>query len=427
MTSDSIRSYLSLADGMSRKRIRGHAILLGLVLWGFYAVTIATPGLRDRYGEMKGADFLHFYLLGDIARNHLGDILYNFPKQVELSAKLVPQSSGEIYLPVYGPQFSLLFIPFAALPYGWAAALWMLTSAAIYLICCFALMDACPHLPKDRVTILVLALAYPGFFSLIAGGQNAALALAAFTLAFFCFRANRPLLAGLALGLLAYKPQFGLMAALVFILTFEWKVMIGALLTTAGQLALGAWYYGPSILNDYAHSIFGIGRKAGFLEPNVYKMHSLRAFWQLLLPWPSIAFAAYAVCALAIVFLTIRCWRSKTPLPLRYAVFILGTVLVDPHLTDYDLVVLAPAFLFIGEWILSSPPSENRSAIKLLVYVAYALPLFAPLFQFTHVQFSVIAFTGLFLSFTVYRTNDMLSWGSEQQPIPNATIPLAGK
>jgi hypothetical protein len=213
------------------------------------------------------------------------------------------------------------------------------------------------------------------------------------------------------------------MAALVFLLTFEWKVIIGALVTIVGQLGLGAWYYGPSILNDYAHSIFGIGRKAGFLEPNVYKMHSLRAFWQLLLPWPSIALAAYAVCALAIVFLTVRCWRSKAPLPLRYAVFMLGAVLVDPHLTDYDLVVLAPAFLFIGEWILSSRPSENGSAIKLLVYVAYALPLFAPLFQFTHVQFSVIAFTGLFLLFTAYATKDMLAWGPQQLPIPDTTIP----
>ena len=239
--------------------------------------------------------------------------------------------------------------------------------------------------------------------------------MGAFTIAFFCFRANRPLLAGLALGLLAYKPQFGLMAAILFTFTFEWKVIVGALVTTVGQLALGAWYYGPTILNDYFHSIFAIGRKAGFLEPNVYKMHSLRAFWQLLLPWPSIALTAYAVCALPVVFLTIRYWKTNAPLPLRYAVFILGTVLVDPHLTDYDLVVLAPAFLFIGEWVLSSPPSKNRDAVKLLTYVAYALPLFAPLFQFTHVQFSVIAFTGLFLLFTVYRTNDMLTWGSEPQ------------
>jgi hypothetical protein len=293
----------------------------------------------------------------------------------------------------------------------------MLTSAAIYLTCCVALMNVCPHLRNDRLTILILALAFPGFFSLIAGGQNAALALGAFTIAFLCLRANRPLLAGLALGLLAYKPQFGLMAALVFTLSFEWKVLIGAIVTTVGQLAAGAWYYGPSILKDYAHSILGIGRKSVFLEPNVYKMHSLRAFWQLLLPWPTVALAAYAVCALAIVVLTLRCWNSNAPLPVRFAVFILGTVLIDPHLTDYDLVILVPAFLFIGEWILSSPPSEIRSAVKLLLYVAYALPLFAPLFQFTHVQFSVIAFTALLLMFTVFRTSDMLNWGAAPQTI----------
>jgi len=32
-----------------------------------YAATIATPGPRDRFGHLKGADFLHAYVLGTIA------------------------------------------------------------------------------------------------------------------------------------------------------------------------------------------------------------------------------------------------------------------------------------------------------------------------------------------------------------------------
>ena len=66
----------SLASDLTKERVRGHAALLGLILWGAYAINIATPGLSDREGQLKCADFLHFYVLGNIARMHDGSMLY---------------------------------------------------------------------------------------------------------------------------------------------------------------------------------------------------------------------------------------------------------------------------------------------------------------------------------------------------------------
>jgi glycosyl transferase family 87 len=394
----SIRREVSeLAAGLTRQRVRGHAAILGVIVWGVYVFSLATPGLRDRFRTVKGADFLHFYVLGWIARHHLGSLLYGFAGQTELARQLVPEAAGKLYLPVYGPQFSLLFAPFAGLPYGWAAAAWMLTSALMYGLCCYAIWRVCRNLRGEGSTVLVLALAFPGFFSLIGGGQNSALALGAFTAAFFSLRAKRPLLAGLAIGLLAYKPQFGLMAALVFLFTFEWKIILGALISGVGQFAIAAWYYGTAVIGGYFRNLAWVNQYAVFLEPSLFKMHSLRAFWQCLLPWPRIAFVLYVASAVWIVIVTLRYWKSAAPLPLRFAVFLLGSVLIDPHLTDYDLVVLAPALLLIGNWIMTAAPSCHRDAAKLLTYAAYALPAFGALLKFTHVQFSVIAFTALLL------------------------------
>ncbi|MGA9585161.1 MAG: glycosyltransferase family 87 protein, partial [Terracidiphilus sp.] len=321
------RNLQSLAVDLTRKRVRGHAVLLGLVVWGMYAINIATPGLRDREGQLKGADFLHFYVLGNIARMHDGSMLYDAPRQAALAQQLIGQEPGEAFLPVYGPQFSLLFVPFAGLPYVWAAAAWMLTSVLVYGICCWLVWRVCSHLRRDRTTVLILAAAFPGFFYMVASGQNSALALIAFTAAFFCFRAERPLLAGMALGLLAYKPQFGLMAAAVFVLTLEWKVIAGALITGVGQLATGALYYGKAVLENYLRGLTQINQNAAALEPHIDRMHSLRAFWRLLLPWPGVAFLLYGATALVVVVVTVWCWKSKAPLQLRYAVFLLGSVL----------------------------------------------------------------------------------------------------
>ena len=66
-------------------------------------------------------------------------------------------------------------------------------------------------------------------------------------------------------------------------------------------------------------------------------------------------FALYLASAVLVLALLYKTWRSPELLSLRYLrTFLVATVLVDPHLTTYDLVVLAPAFLLIGDWILGN-------------------------------------------------------------------------
>ena len=82
----------------------------------------------------------------------------------------------------------------------------------------------------------------------------------------------------------------------------------------------------------------------------------------MLLPWHGIGSLLYVATALAVIVITIRSWRSKAPLEDRYAIFLLGSALIDPHLTDYDLVMLMPALLLIGDRILLS---QNRRSATL--------------------------------------------------------------
>jgi hypothetical protein len=93
--------------------------------------------------------------------------------------------------------------------------------------------------------------------------------------------------------------------------------------------------------------------------------------------------------------LTISCWkRLHSPLALRYSALLLASVLVAPHLTVYDLVILAPAILLLSDWILSQERSALTQGTGTLLYLIYALPLIGPLARFTHLQLSVIAMAG---------------------------------
>jgi len=384
----------SAASLLTPRRLRAHAAILALCLWSVYVWNISTPSLLDRAGNLKGTDFLHFYTLGSLALTHRGDDLYNVRTQSELAAQRVPAAAGIRYLPLYPPQVSILFAPFARLSYPWALALWLTLGTLLYGLCCYAIWRACPSLRNYGFTVLVVALAYPAFWHLIAWGQTSALALACFTLAYFALRAKREFLAGLAFGCLIFKPQLGLAVAIVFLITLRWKIIAGALLSALAQLCVARMYYGPGPFREWIRTLLDTPHRLPLLEPKVYQTHCLRTFWTMLVPWPSASFTLYVITALLVAGLTVVCWRSSLPLSLRYSSLLFATVLLAPHLTVYDLVIVAPAFLLISDWIATQPDNATPR-LKLLLYLAFALPLVGPLARWTHLQLSVLVMTAI--------------------------------
>jgi arabinofuranan 3-O-arabinosyltransferase len=389
---------------LTARRVRVHGVLLALGIWSIFAWNFATPGLRDRHGLLKGTDFLHFYSIGSLALHRQGAELYDMRAQAALASKLVPEAAGITYLPLYGPQVSLLFAPLATLPYGWALAAWLALSSIIYGLCCYAVWKLCPHLQSEAITVAILAIAYPALFHLLVWGQTSALALVCFTLAFLALHSGRPFLAGLALGLLILKPQLGIAAAFVFLFGGEWKIILGAAVSAIAELSVGWIYYGAAVMRDYVHHLLHVREVLSLLEPRPYQLHSLRGFWSLLFPWTSTAFALYALTGLAVLLAAALFWRARSDLGLRYSALLLATVLVAPHLTVYDLTILAPAFLLTADWLIGHPENRLSPAIAVLIYLGYGLPLLAPLTRWTHVQLSTVALT-LLLFVMIYAAN----------------------
>jgi alpha-1,2-mannosyltransferase len=400
------------ASWLSARRLLAHAFILALCLWSVYLWNIATPGLLDRAGNLKGTDFLHFYTLGSLALAHRGSDLYNLQAQSALSAQRVPAAAGIVYLPMYPPQVSLFFGPLARLPYVFALILWLTFSSLIYGLSCYAVWRACPNLRNQQLTVFILALALPAFWHLIAWGQTSALALACFTLAYIALRVRREFVAGLALGCLIFKPQLALAAAIVFLVTLRWKIVAGAILSAAAQLTAVWLYYGSGPLRDWTHMLLRVPRMLPLLEPRLYQTHSLRTFWTMLIPWPSISLAFYFISTLLVCAMTVACWRSSLPLPLRYSALLFATVLLAPHLTVYDLAILAPAFLLISDWVVAQPAEPATPNLKLLLYLAFALPLFGPLTRWTHLQLSVPVMAALLYA--------IWNLGRTSAPVPNS-------
>ena len=366
-----------------------HGALLAVGLWGVYAWAMSRPGRVDRNGLIKGADFLHFYTLGNLALERRGDLLYDSSAQAALSRTLIPEAVNYFYVPLYGPQVSVFFAPISRLPYLWALAVWISLNIVVYAFCCFAVWRNCPSLEDKRSTIAILAAAFPGFFHLVLWGQTSGLALLSFTLAYVALRSGHPVFAGVAIGSLIFKPQLGLAAAVVFLFAREWLILLSAVITGVAQLATGWLYYGRVAMERYFHAVEHIRDVLPLLEPRPYQTHSLRSFWSLLVPWSSVSSVLYAATAILTLVIAVRCWRSGLSLEIKYSSLLLVTVLVAPHLTVYDLVILAPAFLFLGDWAIAHPQDPTTPAVQSLLYLSYPLFLAGPLARLTHLQLSV--------------------------------------
>ena len=381
------------ATWLTARRLRTHGAILALCVWTFYAWNLATPGLRDRNGNLKGTDFLHFYTLGSLADEYRGADLYDISAQAQLAARRVPEAAGIRYLPLYPPQVSIVFAPLAHLSYGWALFCWWVWSAILYGLCCYAVWRACPGLREYRGTVAILAAAFPAFFHLIAWGQTSVMALACFVLMFFLLRDRREFLAGLVFGCLIFKPQLGVAGAILFLSIGAWKTLAGASISAAAQLFLGILYYGIEPVWQWVRTMWNVHAVLPMLEPKLYQTHSLRTFWSMLVPWPGLSLMLYIVSAVVVLGLMIACWKrsESAPLPLRYAALLLASVLVAPHLTVYDLVILAPALILLADWLVAQPPTPSTQALGTLLYLIYMLPLIGPFARWTHIQPSVVA------------------------------------
>jgi hypothetical protein len=392
------------ADWLTPRRIRSHALILALGLWAVCAIDFATPGLLDRAGNIKFQDFLPFYISAHLITQGRAADLYN-QQVIQAEVEKIVGHPTQVRVPyLYGPQVAFFFTPLSRFSFATAARLWSGLSLILFFACIYLLWKSCPNLKPYPGTVTLCALAFPPLFHFFVRGQNSALVLACFTAAWFAFRAQREWLAGLALGFLIFKPQFLVAIPIILLLSRAWRPLFALILSAAAQLAFAGIYFGSAVLNAYVATMLHPSRwlPSAELTHAEIQMHSLRAFWSLLIPWSQPAFVLCVLCAIAVIAIATLIWMSPAPLSLRFSALILAAVLVNPHLFIYDLLVLAPALLLLTDWAVGNEQHAVTPLFRLLIYLSFALPLFGPLCRWTHLQLSVPAFAAtLWLLFQV--------------------------
>jgi hypothetical protein len=237
---------------------------------------------------------------------------------------------------------------------------------------------------------LLLSLATPALFVSALGGQNGAMT-AALLGGGLTLLDRRPVVAGVMLGLLAYKPHLALMLPFAVIAGRRWVTMGAAaatvlLLVTSSIVLLGADRW-----SDFANSLAVM--RTMILEDGAgfYRMLSVFPFAQRLGAGPELAYALQIASAVTAAFFVARSWFRDDPAYLRNALVVVGTCLATPYLQDYDLVMGA----FVVVWLRMD---EGRSRIPASwIQAAMAMILLAPLVNAPLDKATGLAFGPLFI------------------------------
>lgn len=366
---------------------------MAVILW-MAAGVVSFTGTSDRgiAGPLKGADFVQFYTLGHLASSHRIAEMYDAALFHQAQVEFLPESAREIYPPVYPPQAAVLFAPLVGFSYQRALFIWSVITIAGYGLLVWTAWRALADRLPDRTFMIAAAAAFPPFWSLILHGQVTVILLVAFGAGWLALERHRPWLAGVAFGLLAIKPQFGIPLAVIVLASGEWAMLAGALTSVAAQVAAVWLVLGSEAFTAFAASIPTTIAYADLLEAKPFMSHSLRALTRLTPNW--IGLPLWVTLAAIVLWYTVRAWKSEAPVRVRLGVVVLAATLVNPHVIIYDLTVLALPLIWFGSYMQEPARRDDAGPYWTAVYWLFVLT-FIPTAAAIGLQASVFVMVGL--------------------------------
>jgi len=334
----------------SKRRTRRHVMLVALMI-GAAAIMVGAidRATRRTEGPLRGADFVHFYTLAHLASTHRVSALYDMKALHEAQVALVPESKNFLYPAVYPPQIPLLFAPVAGMSYETALAVWTVLTIVGYAVILWSAWKPVSALLPNRGLLAVTALVFPPFWMLVMYGQISIVILAAFWAGWMALERGQRVLAGVAFGLLATKPQFGIPLAVVVLARREWGMLGGALISTGLQAAAVWAVLGADAFRGFASTLGVTAGNVDLLEAKPIYSHSLRMITRLL---PNeIGIPLWIAAVVIVLWYTARVWKSEAPVRVRVGMIILASVLVNPHAIIYDAIVLALPLIWFAAYV----------------------------------------------------------------------------
>jgi arabinofuranan 3-O-arabinosyltransferase len=327
----------------------------------------------DENGLGIPTDFVNVWSAGRLVLDGHPALAYDWDIQKQVQVAVLGQTYEGNFAWHYPPPFLFIAAVLAHFPYIVAYAGWAAVSFVPYLAAMRAIVG--------RSFGLLLAAAFPVVFTNTLVGQNGFLT-AALIGGTLVLMPRWPVLSGVCLGLLSYKPQYGLLFPLVLIAASQWRVFVTAGLVTMVLAAISWLAFGTESWQAFVHWM-PMFNQAFLVEGRAPwgKMQSIFALTRYLDGPESFAWTLQWIMSGTVAILLAALWRSsRVQYPLKAAALAAGTLLVTPYLFLYDEMVLAIAVAFVVRVGLDEGferhevPALGLVAVLLMIYPYLGAP-----------------------------------------------------
>lgn len=287
--------------------------------------------------RVPAGDFTALWSYGRLMLVQPAAVLYDVGRLHAFQIGLGMDPSREFPFP-YPPVFLLMVWPLGLLPLGQAYYAWVGLTFAAFVWSVAG--------PRPNALVVLAILAAPASTMNVIAGQSGFLS-GALLIGGLRLIGTRPWLGGLLLGLLTYKPQFGLLVPVALLAAGAWRGIGATVCATLLLAALTMAVFGASIWPDWLASLSGYSAWfAAKTELLPFKPTVLANLALLGVPEA----AAEALQLLAAGVMAVLVWFAFRGGVSQAAIGVLAaaTVLANPHAFWYDLPLLTAAVLFLG-------------------------------------------------------------------------------
>ena len=348
------RSFLRDAHWLTRQRVRGYALLLGLASLALLANSFVKAMGVD------GTDFLAFWGAGHVTVQ--GDPASAYDLEVQQRVQTDTGSEGWFAF-VNPPPFLFAVAPFGAVPFPVAWLVWVATTYALWA---WAGVRTFPRLWP-------LVLVYPG--ALIAAGhaQNGLLTGALLVLAAHAF-AHRPAWSGAAIGSLVIKPHLAVLAPFWFAASGGWRAFIPAGAMAVALILLSWTVFGTETLLAYTTSWeASAALMEGINRDFLLRMTTFYSQTRLLAGDTAAVIAGGLSFALALAATVLAARRFRGDPSAIAATALAATALASPYLFNYDLPFLIyPTLWLVDRGLRDGFRPYEKLALVALWFAPYA-------------------------------------------------------
>ena len=348
-----------------------------LYAWAVVGSTFIRPGSIGLDYNAPGTDYMVFHTAIAVARQ--GDLttLYDPDRFTALLNQVFHASlHGDLeFRPwIYPPSFLLLLLPFGLVGFGLSYGLFQIITAA-------ALWGGLQTNGRPAPWVAAACLLCPAASISVISGQCSFL-IVALLAAGAGWVDRRPLLAGLALGVLTFKPQFFLMVPVLLLARSAWRASAIAGMTILAMAAVCLIWFGPDIWTGW---IAAFTDSTTDVDPRWFKTGRL---WGesvytclYLIGAPRDVAQGGQIVAMILAAATVwHAFRRPGDAAPRAAILLGAALLAAPHSGGYDLVLSLTAIaLFL--WHTGPRATSWDWSLGLLIWLQpmIGLPVQMPL------------------------------------------------